>query len=123
MTRYILAVTMALAVSATASSSLFALNLTGQSCQVIGGNCAELTGEQGLSGGTPVVANAINVALGLLGGVAVIMLIVGGLRYILSQGESSKVAQAKNTIMYAVIGIVLAIFSYAIVIYVTNNIV
>ena len=44
-----------------------------------------------------------------------IMLIWGGILYTTSSGDSNKVTTAKNTIMYAVIGLVVAIFAYAIV--------
>ena len=48
------------------------------------------------------------------------MLIVGGLRYVLSSGESSAVKGAKDTILYAIIGIVIAIVAFAIVQFVTS---
>lgn len=123
--RYFVVAVVAVAVYFLAGPSSFALDLTGQSCAVIGGNCAEITGDKGLNttgGNAPVVVNVINVALGILGGLAVVMLIVGALRYVLSQGDSGKIAQAKSTIIYSVVGIVLAIFSYAIVAYIADNI-
>jgi hypothetical protein len=43
------------------------------------------------------------------------MILFGGLRYVLSGGNSSAVTSAKNTIMYAIIGLVVAFFAYAIV--------
>jgi hypothetical protein len=48
------------------------------------------------------------------------MLIYGGLRYVLSGGDSKKVTDAKNTIMYAIIGLIISILSYAIVNFVIN---
>src|SRR5690606_11396716 len=56
-----------------------------------------------------------NILLFLLGAVAVIMIIIGGFRYVTSGGDSSSTTSAKNTIMYAVIGLVVAILAYAIV--------
>jgi hypothetical protein len=50
------------------------------------------------------------------------MLIYGGLRYVISGGDSKKVTDAKNTIMYAIIGLIIAILSYAIVNFVINSI-
>lgn len=50
----------------------------------------------------------------IMGVLAVVFVIIGGLRYILSNGDSSKLAQAKNTIMYAIIGLVLVILAYAV---------
>ena len=48
------------------------------------------------------------------------MLIYGGLRYVISGGDSKKVTDAKNTIMYAIIGLIIAILAYAIVNFVIN---
>jgi hypothetical protein len=58
----------------------------------------------------------------VVGGVSVIMIIVGGLRYVLSNGDSKAITEAKHTTMYAVGGLVLAIMSYAIVNFVAINI-
>jgi hypothetical protein len=49
----------------------------------------------------------------LVGAVAVIMLIVGGLLYVTSNGDSKRVEGAKNTILYAIVGIVVAVLAYA----------
>ncbi len=61
------------------------------------------------------IKNIINVMLIVIGIVAVIMLIVGGFRYVLSNGNEKSVSGAKDTILYAVIGIVVALLSFAIV--------
>ena len=62
-----------------------------------------------------------NVLLFLIGAVAVIMLIIGGIRYTISGGDSTAVTSAKNTILYAVIGIVVALLAYAIVNFVLDS--
>lgn len=56
-----------------------------------------------------------DVLIFIVGGISVIMIIVGGLRYTISAGDQSKVTSAKNTVLYALIGVVLAFLSYAIV--------
>ena len=56
-----------------------------------------------------------NVALYIIGAVSVLMLIYGGIRYTVSAGDSAAVTAAKSTIMYAVIGVVVALLAYAIV--------
>lgn len=56
-----------------------------------------------------------NVLLFIIGAIAVIMLIIGGIRYTISQGDQNAVSSAKNTILYAIIGIIVAILAYAIV--------
>ncbi|MBR5621447.1 hypothetical protein IKW75_03155, partial [Candidatus Saccharibacteria bacterium] len=55
---------------------------------------------------------AINVLLGVLGVAAVIIIILGGVTYVTSQGDASKVAKAKNTIIYGVIGLVIALLAF-----------
>ena len=61
-----------------------------------------------------------NVLIFLTAAIAVIMLIVGGLRYVISSGDASRVKAAKDTILYGVLGLVLAILAYGIVNFVVN---
>lgn len=51
----------------------------------------------------------------LVGAIAVIMIIVGGLRYTTSAGDQSALTGAKNTIMYSIVGLIVAFMAYAIV--------
>ena len=62
-----------------------------------------------------LIKKVVNLLLWAIGIVSVIMIIIGGFRYATSNGDSNQVTAAKNTIMYAVIGLVIAIFAYAIV--------
>lgn len=62
-----------------------------------------------------IIKNVINAILVVLGMAAVIMIIIGGIRYTTSNGDASSVKGAKDTILYAVVGLVIAILSYAIV--------
>ena len=73
------------------------------------------------SGETPIFQTITNVLLFIIGAVSVIMLIIGGIRYTISQGDSSAVSSAKNTILYAVIGIIVAILAFAIVNFVIGS--
>ena len=57
----------------------------------------------------------INILLYIVGIIAVIMIVVGGIRYTVSNGNASQVKEAKDTILYAVVGLIVAIMSYAIV--------
>ncbi len=75
---------------------------------------AELIGVDG------VFTQIVNTILYVVGIISVIMLIYGGLRYVISGGNSSKVTDAKNTIMYAIIGLIISLLSYAIVNFVIN---
>ena len=62
-----------------------------------------------------LIKKVVNLLLWAIGIISVIMIIIGGIRYATSNGDSNQVTAAKNTIMYAVIGLVIAIFAYAIV--------
>ncbi len=70
-------------------------------------------------GGEPTlgsrVQTVVNILLYVLGVIAVIMIVVGGIRYTTSNGDSSNIKAAKDTILYAVVGLVVAIMAYAIV--------
>jgi cytochrome bd-type quinol oxidase subunit 2 len=54
------------------------------------------------------VVNLFSVVVGI---VAVVMIIVGGFRYIISGGDSSNVTDAKNTILYAIVGLIIVAIS------------
>ena len=62
-----------------------------------------------------------NVLLFLIGAISVIMLIIGGIRYTVSGGDSTAVTSAKNTILYAVVGIIVALLAYAVVNFVLDS--
>lgn len=62
-----------------------------------------------------IVKTVINVLLFIIGIISVIMIIIGGLRYTASGGDSSAVTAAKNTILYAVVGLVIALIAFAVV--------
>lgn len=70
------------------------------------------TGPRALEGS---IEDVVNVLLFVLGAVAVIMIVIGGIRYTLSNGDSSQITAAKNTVLYAVIGLIVALLAYAIV--------
>ena len=71
---------------------------------------------------TTIVKRIINVAMTVLGVVCVIMLIMGGYNYTMSGGDATKVTKAKNTILYAIIGLVIALLALAIVNFVLGSV-
>lgn len=77
--------------------------------------------QEGCDGQTPIFQTITNVLLFIIGAVSVIMLIIGGIRYTVSQGDSSAVTSAKNTILYSIIGLVVAIIAFAAVNFVIGN--
>ena len=90
------------------------------------------TGGRGGSGGcsgntttgslTSIFKTVVNILLYIIGAVAVIMIIFGAFRYVTSGGNSSSVTAAKNTIIYAVVGLIIAILAYAIVNFVVSSV-
>ncbi len=87
-----------------------------------GAGCAKGSGQQSdLFGSNGVFKTITNVLLFVIGAISVIMLIIGGIRYVVSGGDSGAVTSAKNTILYAVIGIVVAILAYALVNFVISS--
>ena len=68
-----------------------------------------------------IVENVINVISLAVGVIAVVMIIIGGMRYITSSGESGNVTGAKNTIMYAVVGLVVVALAQIIVRFVVQK--
>ena len=61
------------------------------------------------------VTKIINFVIGAGGLVAVAYMVVGGIGYITANGDAGKVAKAKNTILYALIGLVITALAFAIV--------
>ena len=68
-----------------------------------------------------VFKNVVNILLFIIGAVSVIMLIYGGIRYTTSGGNANSVTAAKNTIMYSIIGLVVAILAFAVVNFVVKQ--
>ena len=64
----------------------------------------------------------INVILAVLAFVTVAMIIIGGVNYSTSQGDAGKVKKAKDTILYGIVGLVVALLAFAIVNFVLVNI-
>ncbi len=58
-----------------------------------------------------MIWRVIQVVMGVLAGVAVVMIVIGGIKYTTSAGDPSGVSNAKNTIMYAVVGLVVALLA------------
>lgn len=64
----------------------------------------------------------INVVVGVVGFVAVAMIVMGGISYATSQGDAAKTKKAMNTILYGVVGLVVALLAFAIVNFVLTNV-
>ena len=60
------------------------------------------------------VSNVLMAIYGIVGVLAVVMIVVGGVKYMTSQGDPGKIQSAKNTIMYSIIGLVIVLAAFAI---------
>lgn len=63
----------------------------------------------------------VNILLFVLGAIAVIMIVIGGIRYAVSAGDASQAKAAKDTILYSVVGLIVALLAYAIVNFVVSQ--
>ena len=68
-----------------------------------------------------IITTIINVMLFIAGALAVIMIIYGGIRYITAHGDEKQVKVAKDTIIYSVVGLIIAIIAYALVSFIFNR--
>lgn len=113
-----LVVALALVAGGVFAVSAPAMAATGTGCT--GANCISTGAQQTQTGTSGVtletqIKNVTNVLLFITGAVAVIFIVIGGMRYVTSNGDSNQVKAAKDTILYAVIGLVVAILAYALV--------
>lgn len=87
--------------------------------------CPEWENDEGISTQESLMGNLtmiINVVVGVVGFVAVAMIVMGGISFATSQGDTSKVAKARNTVLYGVVGLVVALLAFAIVNFVLTNV-
>lgn len=89
-------------------------------------NSAYCTGSQvsgnplfGTNGVVTKTVQLLTIATGVL---SVFMMVYGGLRFVLSGGDPQKINQARNTILYAAIGIAISLLAQAIIIFILNNV-
>jgi hypothetical protein len=76
--------------------------------------------KENLFGQGGIFTVAADTLIFLVGAISVIYLIIGGLRYVISNGDSKAVTAAKDTILYAIVGVVVAVISFALVQFVIN---
>ena len=98
--------------------------------EIVGAINSEITsGMNATSAGTStptnanvVIKNVTNTMFFIIGAVSVIMLIYGGIRYTTSGGNANSVTAAKNTVIYSIVGLVIAILAFAVVQFVVNQV-
>lgn len=118
----LLAVPMAVPAVAAAAADITGNVCGGTTLSVAtGGDCATDT-QSSTSKVQNIVTQGVNLFSVVVGIVAVIMIVVGGFRYITSGGDSGKVSSAKTTIIYALIGLVIVALAQFIVKFVLNKV-
>lgn len=81
---------------------------------------SEMKGKS-IDGKDGLIKTVVNVLLWAVGILSVIMIIFSGFRYITSAGDASKTKSAQSTLIYSVVGLIVAIMAYAIVNMVINR--
>ncbi len=88
-----------------------------------GGGCTPANTSQGTQRIQDIVTTIVNIFSVIVGIVAVIMIIYGGFKYITSGGDSGNITSAKNTIIYAIIGLVIVALAQFLVQFVLDKVV
>jgi hypothetical protein len=95
------------------AQQVFAVDASDAVCESLGATGAECS--EGGSGIDTVLRVALNLLSFIAGVIAVIMLMIAGIKYLTSQGDSGSVSGARNTIIYALVGIIIVVLSQSII--------
>lgn len=115
----LIALALVLGIGMYSAAPVGAINVIDDACT--GSNAqTDVCKAQGDSAGK-LVRDVINLLLFAIGIISIIMIIIGGIRYTLSNGDASNIKTAKDTVLYAVIGLVVALLAYAIVNFVVGR--
>jgi len=68
------------------------------------------------------VGNILQIVFSLAGGIALLIITIAGLRFVVSNGDPNGVAKAKNTIIYATLGLIVCISGFSIVTFLLRRI-
>lgn len=92
----------------------------GLSPTTAGGSCAAKNATEPNVGNT--LSTVINLMSAVAGIISVIMIIIAGVKFMTSQGDAGKVASARSTVIYAVIGLVIVVVSQGFVFFVLDRV-
>lgn len=96
-----------------------AINVLSDQCR--GKNASTAVCKSKGDNASSLIGNVVNILMFILGAISTIMIVIGGLKYVTSNGDSNSIQSAKNTILYAVVGLVVAISASAIVAFVLGR--
>lgn len=99
----------------TPTTQVSAVNALGDACSSSGSSADNPICSTSSDSAPSLVKTLTNILLYIIGALAVVMLIWGGIMYTTSAGDAGRVKKAKDTIMYSIIGIIVALLAYAIV--------
>jgi hypothetical protein len=85
--------------------------------QVIDTNCIPHT-----AANSTAISNALNIVFAFSASIAVLIIVISGFRYIVAHGDPNATAQAKNGILYALIGLIVVMAAYSIVTFVVKGV-
>ena len=106
---------------ATLSTVSLSNNVSAQVSDGIGAaTTSEMEGRK-IDGDSGLVKSVVNILLWVIGILSIIMIIFSGIRYVTSAGDASKTKAAQNTLIYSVVGLIVAIMAWAIVDLVVNK--
>lgn len=106
------------AMAVSPNSSFAQVNVFDSVCQ--GANRDQPICNSGQRSLSDLIGQISTTMLFLLGAIAVVMIIIGGIRYTTSGGDPQQTKAAKDTVLYAVIGLVVALLAYAIVAFIVK---
>lgn len=84
-------------------------------------NVQQQAGEDRIIGPNGIITTITRIFVFFTGAVSVIVIMIGGLKYVLANGDSNAVSSAKNTILYALVGLVVALFAQVLVSFVLSK--
>lgn len=102
-------------------AALAATSIVTQSCSNPGASKSSVCADASSASLSNTVRQLINTLLIVLGAISVIVIVMGGIKYVTSDGDSSKIKGAKDTILYAVVGLIVAVLSFSIVNFVLDR--
>lgn len=86
-----------------------------------GGSASFSTGLPKVAAGTPELQSILTITFGIIAAIAVLIIVVAGFKYVTSEGKSENTAKARETIIYAVVGLVISLSAEAIVAFVLKK--
>lgn len=64
----------------------------------------------------------LDIVFGITGSVSLLMIVIGGFRYVIAQGDPGSMSKAKNTIIYAIVGLIVTLVAFSIVTFVVKGV-